>query len=238
MGTIAATFKKEFRSYFNSPIAYIFITVFLVLSNWLFMRGFFIYNQADMRGYFAFLPWIFLFFIPAVTMRLWAEEKKQGTLELLMTFPVKDRDVVLGKYLASLLFLTITVLLSFSIPLTISILGDPDGGPILGSYVGTILMGAAYLAIGLFLSSLTENQIIAFILGVAGCFLLFIVGEEFILSTLPQALVPLFKFLGLGTHFDSISRGVLDSRDILYYVSVVVFFLYLNVRSLESRKWK
>jgi len=238
MGTIAATFKKEFRTYFNSPIAYIFITVFLVLTNWLFMRAFFIYNQSDMRGYFAFLPWIFLFFIPAVTMRLWAEEKKLGTMELLMTFPVRDRDVVLGKYLASLLFLTITILLSFSIPLTISILGDPDGGPIFGSYLGTILMGAAYLAIGLFFSSLTENQIIAFILGVAGCFLLFIIGEEFVLLTLPQTLVPLFKFLGLGTHFDSISRGVLDSRDILYYLSVVVFFLYLNVRSVESRKWK
>lgn len=240
MGTIAATFKKEFRAYFNSPIAYIFITVFLVLSNTLFMIKFFEVNLADMRGYFSLLPWIFLGFIPAVTMRLWAEEKKLGTMELLMTFPVRDRDVVLGKYLASLLFLIITVLLSFTIPLTISLLGDPDGGPIWGSYLGTILMGAAYLAIGLFISSLTENQIVAFIIGVATCLFFFLIGEPFIITEINQfstALVPFFEYLGLGTHFNDISRGVIYLHDIIYYLSVIVFFLYLNVRSLESRKW-
>jgi ABC-2 type transport system permease protein len=229
-------FKREFAGYFNSPIAYIFITVFLGLSSWLFFKGFFVMGEASMRIFFGFLPWMFLFFIPAITMRLWAEEKKVGTMELLMTLPVTDVEAVLGKYLASLAFLGVSLLLSFMVPLVVSALGNPDPGQIAGGYMGAVLMGAAFLAIGLFISSLTENQIVAFIISVVAIFGLFILGEDFVLFGLPDWLVPVFSFLGLGGHYDSISRGVIDSRDVIYYVSIVVFFLYLNVKSIESRK--
>ena len=157
MTNIAAIFKKEFRSYFNSPIAYIFITFFLGLSSWLFFRGFFLGNQAEMRGFFGLMPWIFLFFIPAVTMKLWAEEKKIGTIEILMTLPIRDYEVVLGKFFASFALLVVTVLLSLVIPLSVMYAGDPDGGIIITGYIGLLLMGAAYLAIGLCASTLTEK---------------------------------------------------------------------------------
>ena len=238
MKNIYAIFKKEFRCYFNSPIAYIFITAFLVFSGWLFFRGFFLIGQATMRPFFSILPWEFLFFVPAVTMRLWAEEKKMGTMELLMTLPLNDSEIVIGKFLASFLFLTITVLLTFTFPLTLYYLGQPDLGPILGGYIGALLMGAAYLSIGLFISSLTENQIVAFILSVFTCFALFIIGEPIVLTALPSWLAGIFSFLGLGAHFQSIGRGVIDSRDIIYYLSVITFFLFLNTRFVESRKWR
>ncbi len=237
MTDIKAIFIREFKSYFDSPIAYLFMTVFLVLSGWLFYSGFYITNTASLRLFFGLLPWTFLFFVPAATMRLWSEEKKQGTMELLMTLPIKDIDVVLGKFLASFVFLTMTVLLSFPLIYSVFALGSPDIGPIIGGYLGAILMGGAYLAIGMFASSLTENQIISFILGVVICFGLFIVGEDFVLMKMPLALVPLLKFLGLGSHFNSIGRGVIDSRDVIYYLSLITFFLFLNMRSLDSRKW-
>ncbi|MBM3320062.1 MAG: ABC transporter permease subunit [Candidatus Eisenbacteria bacterium] len=230
--------RKEFRSYFDSPVAYIYITFFLMLSSWLFLRGFFLVGQASMRGFFGILPWLLLFFVPAATMRLWAEEKKLGTIELLMTLPVKDHEVVLGKFLASFFFLTVTLALTFSLPILISVLGDPDGGAIWGGYIGAVLLGASFLAIGLFVSSLTENQIVAFIIGITLIFAFFIVSEEFVLYNAPRPLVPILKFLGLGAHYDSIGRGVIDSRDVIYYLSVIGFFLFLNIRSVESRKWK
>jgi ABC-2 type transport system permease protein len=229
-------FKREFRSYFDSPIGYIFITVFLVLTGWLFYSGFFIINQASLRSFFDLLPWLYLFFVPAVTMRLWAEENKQGTMELLMTLPVKDIEVVLGKFLASFVFLTFTVCLTFPLLLSVMTLGNPDIGPILGGYIGAILMGGAYLAIGMFASSLNENQIITFILGVIICFGLFIIGEGFVLMRVPGSWVPLLEFLGIGAHFRSVGRGVIDSRDIIYYFSVMTLFLFLNVQALENRK--
>jgi ABC-2 type transport system permease protein len=233
-----AIFKKEFKAYFLSPIAYIFITVYLITTTFLFFQGFFLINQADMRGYFDLLPWIFLFFVPAITMRTWAEEKKVKTLELLLTWPVSDVEVVTGKFLASFALLSIVVLLSISIPITIAFLGHPDMGQIVAEYVGALLLGAAYLAIGLWVSSMTENQIVAFIVGVVVTFLLFIIGNPFITMVAPSFLVPLFTFAGLGNHFESISRGVIDSRDIVYYLSVIGFFLFLNVCSLGSRKWE
>jgi len=238
MSDIIAIVKREFRSYFDSLIAYIFITVFLVLTAWMFYKGFFISNNASLRMFFSLLPWMFLFFVPASTMRLWAEEKKLGTMELLMTLPLRDIDVVIGKFLASFLFLSMTVLLSFPVVISVYNLGAPDTGPIVGGYLGAILMGGAYLAIGMFSSSLTENQITAFIMGIVMCFALFIIGENFVLSSVPHQIVPIVKYLGLGSHFKSIGRGVIDSRDIVYYLSVIFFFLFLNIRSLESRKWK
>jgi ABC-2 type transport system permease protein len=238
MQNILSIFKKEFKAYFLSPIAYIFITVFLIVTTFLFFQGFFIVNQADMRAYFGLLPWIFLFFVPAITMRSWAEEKKMKTLELLLTWPVKDFEVVIGKFLASLGLLIVVLLLSLTIPVSIAIIGHPDAGQIVGQYIGAVLMGAAYLAIGLWVSSLTENQIVAFILGVVFTFVLFIMGHPFVTMVLPSALVPLFTYLGLSGHFDSIGRGVIDSRDIIYYLSVIGFFLFLNVCSISSRKWE
>ncbi|MGA2506791.1 MAG: ABC transporter permease [Chitinispirillaceae bacterium] len=238
MGKIFAIFKKEFKSYFVSPIAYVFITVFLVISSFLFFQTFFLNNQAEMRGYFEFLPWIFLFFVPAITMRSWAEERKVKTLELLLTWPVSDFEVVTGKFLAALGFLAVTILLSITIPITIMIIGKPDMGPIIGGYIGVLFMGAAYLAIGMWISSYTENQIIAFILGVVATFVFYIVGSPFIVIFAPNALAPLLTYVGLGTHFESIERGVIDSRDIIYYCSIVGFFLFLNIQSLASRKWE
>jgi ABC-2 type transport system permease protein len=242
MKNIWYLFRKEFRGYFNSPSAYIFIVVFLVLSNWLFFRAFFLAGQADMREFFTLVPWLFLFFIPAVAMRLWAEEKKLGTMELLMTFPIKDFEAVIGKFLAAFAFIVITILLTLPLPITLSLLVQPeigmDFGPIIGGYVGILFLGAAYLAIGSFASGLTQNQIIAFIIGITISFALFVVGETFVLMTVPAALVPIFEYLGLGAHFNNISRGVIDTRDVVYYLSVIIFFLFLNIRIIESRKWR
>jgi len=238
MKTILTIFWKEFRGYFNSPIAYIFIISFLVFTSWLFFKGFFLMNQSSLRSFFSILPWVFLFLAPAVTMRSWAEEKKLGTIELLMTLPVKDYEVVLGKFLASFIFLIVTLLCSIPLPLTVMLVGNPDIGPIWGGYLGAFLMGGAYLAIGCFASSLTENQIVAFIIAIFLSFALLIIGENLVIMNLPGALVPVFTFLGLGAHFESIGRGVIDSRDIIYYISIIGFFLFLNGLSVESRKWK
>jgi ABC-2 type transport system permease protein len=238
MPHIIAIIKKELKNYFNSPLAYIFISIFLVISGWLFFRNFFIQDQANMRSYFNLMPWLFLFLIPAVTMRLWAEEKKLNTQEILFTWPIKDYEAILGKFLSSLFFITITLILSLSIPITISFVGELDWGIVIASYLGALFLSAAFLAIGLFISSLTDNQIIAFILAVALSFAIFIIGEDFVLYALPSFLVKLAQYLGLGSHFASINRGVLDSRDIIYYLSVIFFFLYLNTRQIESRKWK
>lgn len=236
MTNVLTIFKKEFRTYFASPMGYIYITAFLIVTNWLFLRGFFIINQASLRGFFAILPWIFLLFVPAVTMRLWAEERKVGTVEVLMTLPLRDHEIVLGKFLASLAFVAISLALTLILPISTALIGNPESGSIIGGYVGTLLLGGAYLAIGIFASGLTENQIVAFLVGIAICFALLILGEDIVLFTLPTPLVPIFEHLGLGAHFRSISRGVLDSRDILYYLSVIVLFLYLNLRTLENQK--
>ena len=238
MQNINAIFKKEFRSYFNSPIAYIFITFFLAISSWLFFRTFFISGQAEMRGFFGLMPWIFLFFIPSVTMKLWAEEKKIGTAEILMTLPLRDYEVVVGKFLASFGLLAVTALFSLALPISVMILGDPDGGTIVCGYLGLLLMGGAYLAIGLFASTITENQIIAFILGISACFGLLIIGEDIVLFSTPNWLFPILSYLGLGVHYSSILRGVIDSRDIIYYLAITGFFLYLSTLMIESRKWR
>ncbi len=237
MRTIAALTGKEFRSYFHSPIAYIYLVVFIAFTSWFFFRGFFVMNAATMRGFFSLMPWTFLFLIPAVTMRLWAEEQKLGTLEVLMTWPVREHEAVLGKYFAGLGLLLVSLLLTLPLTATVFLVGGPDPGPILTGYLGLVFMGGAYLAIGLFASSLTENQIVAFIFGVIMTFALFIVGEDFIIVAAPGWLAPILSFLGLGAHFSSIGRGVIDSRDVIYYLSVIFFFLYLNVRRIESRKW-
>lgn len=238
MRNIANIFCKEFKAYFSSPVAYIFIISFLGVTNWFFFRTFFLMNQSSLRPFFSLLPWIFLFLAPAITMRSWAEEKKLGTIEILMTLPVKDYEIVVGKFLSGFVFIVLSISLTFPLPLTVMALGHPDPGPIWGGYVGAFLLGGAYLAIGLFASSLTENQIISFIVAIIICFTMLIIGESFVLLNMPSALVPVCAYLGLGAHFASIGRGVIDSRDILYYFSVIGFFLFLNQMTIESRKWK
>ena len=234
---VLTLFKKEFKSYFNSAIAYIALACFLAISSFLFFMDFFLFNQATMRGFFMFLPWIFLFLIPAITMRSWAEEKKLGTIETLMTLPVKDYEAVTGKYLASLAFLAIGIALTVTVPLTIAILGEPDSGPIIGGYLGALLMGSTYLAIGHWMSSLTRDQIVAFIGSLSVIFVLLLIGESFIFAALPDALVPFAEYLGLGSHFRNIGRGVIDTRDIVYYLSMTGLFIYLNIQNIRRRKW-
>jgi ABC-2 type transport system permease protein len=225
-------------SYFNSPIAYIFIAVFLVVGNWLFFNYFFVIGQASMRQYFALLPWIFLFLSPAVTMRLWSEEKKSGTIEFLLTLPVSDWQVVLAKFLGALFFVTTALALTLTLPISIALVGNVDMGPIIGAYLGALFLAGSYLALGLFISSLTKNQIIAFVLSLVACFGFFIIGADFVLNKAPQFALITMKFFGLGSHFANISRGVIDTKDIIYYFSFIFIFLWLNVRTVERRAWK
>ena len=241
MNETITIFFKELKSYFVSPIAYIFIIVYLVLTNFLFFQTFFLNNQAEMRSYFELLPYIFLIFAPAITMRIWAEEKRNKTFELLLTLPLKDTQIVAGKFFAALAFLTITLLCSLTVPVTIAVIGNPDGGVIIGGYFGAIMLGAAYISVGMFISSLTENQIVALIGSVVIILLLLVIGHPLVLSFIPPQFVGLtgvLSYIGLTGHFESICRGVIDSRDVVYYFSVIAFFLFLNVQSLESRKWE
>lgn len=217
-------------------MGYIYLVVFLVLVSWVFLRGFFLIGQASFRGLFVIIPWVFLLFVPAITMRLWAEERKLGTDELLMTLPITNAQAVFGKFLASFAFLSISVALTLILPLTGLMVGRPDPGPIVCGYLGTLLIGATYLAIGMFASNLTDNQIAAFVIGIFICFALFIIGENVVIMTLPGFVASLFRFLGLGAHFQSIARGVIDTRDVIYYLSCIGFFLFLNVRALETRR--
>ena len=238
MRNVAAIARREFQGYFNSLIAYVFLVIFLLLTGWMFFRVFFLNGQASMRLMFDIMPWVYLFFVPAITMRLWAEEKKVGTMELLMTLPVRDVEAVLGKFLAALGLLALALALTFPIPLIVALLGNLDFGPVVGRYVAAILLGAAYLAIGVFVSSLTQNQIVAFILSVVIVFVLYMIGSDIVLYSVPAPVASVLEYVSLGTHFESIGRGVIDSRDVIYYLSVIGFFLYLNVRSIESRKWR
>ncbi len=217
-------FRKEFGGYFISPIAYIVISIFLVLTGWFFFSTFFLYNQADLRNFFSLLPLTFSFVIPAVTMRLFAEEFNTGSYELLLTMPVSPTDIVLGKFLAAVAFVAIMLIPTLSYGLFISFLGDLDVGPWIGGYVGALLLGGAFAAIGLFASSLTHNQIIAFIIGMAICFTLTLLDKMLIF--LPESLLSVFQFLGADAHFQNIARGILDSRDILYFLSLSFIMLY------------
>lgn len=235
---IYTLFKKELMGYFNSPIAYVFIGVFLVVGNWLFFNYFFLIGQANLRSFFTLLPWIFLFLSPAITMRLWAEEKKSGTIEFLLTLPITNWQVVLAKFFSALCFLFISLILTITLPITVSFLGNLDLGPVCGGYLGALFLAGAYLSLGLLISSLTKNQIIAFVLGLVACFTFFMIGADFVVTGAPQFLAPTMKFLGLGSHFDNVSRGIIDTKDIIYYFSFIFLFLWLNVRVIENRNWK
>ncbi len=224
MRQVRHIFKKEFRGYFVSPIAYIVISIFLLVTGWFFFTTFFLFSQANLRNFFSLLPLVFSFVVPAITMRLFSEEVNVGSYEILLTMPVTIVDVVLAKFLSSVAFITAMLVPTFAYALTVSFLGQLDWGPVIGGYLGAILLGASFSAIGLFASSLTRNQITAFIIGMAICFGLTLIDK--MLFFLPQALLGFLEFLGADFHFRNISKGILDSRDILYFLSVTFVGLH------------
>ncbi|MEK9135489.1 MAG: ABC transporter permease [Bacteroidota bacterium] len=235
LSNILPIYKRELRSYFNSPIAYVVIVVFLVILGWFFTSNLFLMNIATMRVVFELVPLIFLFFVPAVTMRLLAEEKKSGTLELLTTKPVRDIEIVVAKFLAAWTLLAAALAPTLIYLVTIMALGRIDIGPVVTGYLGLLLMGGVYIAIGILASSMTENQIVAFILSFLMVFVLFILDK--VLIYVPEAFASTLEFLAIDYHFSNIARGVIDSRNIIYFGSLLGFSLFLATVSLERRKW-
>ncbi len=228
-------FRKELRSYFNSAVAYVVIVVFLGIVGWFHTNNLFLMNVASLRLLFEVIPPVFLFVIPAITMRLLSEEKKSGTIELLVTKPLHDAEIVLGKFLAAWALVGIAIATTLIYYITIAFLGKIDHGPVIGGYLGLLLMAGVYVAIGLFASSLTENQVVAFILGFVMVFALYMMDK--ILPYVPEWLTTTVEYIGIDFHFGNIARGVIDTRDIIYFLSVLGFMLYLTVVSLERRKW-
>jgi ABC-2 type transport system permease protein len=224
MSQIKIIALKEFKDYFISPIAYIVIALFLIVTGWFFFSTFFIYSRADLRDFFALLPMTFSFFVPAITMRLFAEEKNVGSYETLLTLPVSFSHIALGKFLAATMFTCAMLVPTLSYPVFISFIGDLDWGPVAGGYIGAVFLAGAYCAIGLFASALTRNQIIAFIIGCALCFTLTIINR--MLFFMPPKIVALIEYLGANSHFANFSKGILDTRDIIYFLSLISIFLF------------
>jgi ABC-2 type transport system permease protein len=239
MSRVRAVAAREMRAYFQSPIAYVFLAAFAGAALFTFFNigGFFSRGRADLRGLFDTVPFLMLLLVPAVTMRLWSEERKQGTIEILLTFPVKDHELVFGKFLASLGLLAAGLALTLTLPVTVAWLGDLDVGPAIGGYLGALLLGAAYLALGQFVSATTENQILAFLVTALLCLALWGVGTEAFAGLFPDATAGVLRALGTGSRFESIARGVLDLRDLAYYASLTVFFLVASVSALRARRW-
>jgi ABC-2 type transport system permease protein len=228
-------FQKELRSYFNSAVAYVVIVVFLAIIGWMYVSSMFLVNVASLRMMFELVPWVFLFVVPAITMRLLAEEKKAGTIELLSTKPIHDWEIVLGKFFAAWALVGLALLPTLIYYITITFLGNIDNGPVIGGYIGLMLTAGVYVAIGLLASSLTENQIIAFIIGLLLMLVLFLMDKMLIF--VPDLMTNIIEYLGIDYHYSNIARGVIDSRDIVYFLSLLGFSLYLSVVSLERRKW-
>jgi ABC-2 type transport system permease protein len=235
-------FKRELSGYFATPVAYVFIVIFLFLTGifTFYMGGFFEREQADLQPFFAFHPWLYLFLIPAISMRLWAEERKTGTIELLMTLPVSMTQVVLGKFLAAWCFTGIALVLTLPVWITVNYLGSPDNGVIFTSYVGSLLMAGGYLAIGACISALTKNQVIAFIVTLVICLLFILAGFsavlEFFTGWAPQVLVDTISSFSFLTHFNAIMRGVIDARDLAFFGSLIVCCLVANAILLDLKK--
>jgi ABC-2 type transport system permease protein len=231
--------KREFRAYFDSPIAYVSITVFLVITGVLFFlagEDFFQANQASLRKLFEWVPLVFVFYLPAVSMRLLSDERRSGTIELLVTMPVRDSAVILGKYLASLGFLLVTLLLTLPYPIIVAVVGAPDWGPIVGGYFGLLLIGAVFLAVGLMTSAWTQNQIIAFVLAlIINGFFYFV---DRLIGAVWEGTQDVFSYLSFQNHFQNISRGVIDTRDLVFYLSLIVVAVMIASWSLASRRWK
>ena len=242
MSNILAIMRRELASYFTSPLAYLFIVIFLVLSAsfTFYLGGFYERRQADLVPFFNFHLWLYLFLIPAITMRLWAEERKTGTIELLMTLPITMTQAVLGKFLAAWLFLALALALTFPIWLTVNYLGSPDNGTILAAYLGSFLMSGAYLAIGSCISASTKNQVIAFIVSLVICFAFLLSSLPLVLDFFqlwfPQVIIDTISSLSFYSHFAAISRGVINLQDFVFFLLMIVFWLTANVIVLEQRK--
>jgi ABC-2 type transport system permease protein len=239
MSQITPVFKREFLGYFRSPVAYVFLVVFLMASVGLafFVGQFFRANQASMESYFVFHPWLFLFLIPAVGMRLWSEEKRSGTIELLFTLPLTTLEAVMGKFLAAWAFLAVAILLSFPMAITVGYLGQPDWGVIASGYLGSILMAGAYLGVCSLTSALTKNQVVSFVLSVLACLVLVFLGWSVfngaLSAVLPVWAVDLVANFSFVTHFEAFTKGIIDPKDVAFFLSLTGFTLFLNVVALE-----
>ncbi len=236
MRNVLAVFRREFSGYFNSVLGYLVVCICLGLFGFFFffLNDVFMDNVASLRGLFAMAPLVLVPVAPAITMRLLAEEKRSGTMEVLMAMPLRESDVVLGKYLAAVALMGVTFALSLTYPLTIAFLGELDPGPVVGGYLGLFLLSGSYLAVGLLTSAWTSNQIVAFLTGLIACFFFWVVDK--MVLVLPASLAGLASRLGFDSHFVNIARGVIDSRDIVYYASVIVICLYVAVLSLKIRR--
>lgn len=235
--------KRELSAYFASPVAYVFIVIFLLLAGFFtFMAGgFFERNQASLVSFFLWHPWLYLFLVPAVGMRLWSEERRMGTMELLLTMPITAWQAIVGKFLASWAFLALALVCTFPVILTVNYLGNPDNGVIFGAYVGSLLMAGAYLAISCMTSALTRNQVVSFILSVVICLFLILAGwppvtkllEQFTESPIFIEMVASFSVM---THFESFQRGIIDTRDVVFYLAVMVFCLFTTSVIIRSHR--
>jgi ABC-2 type transport system permease protein len=239
---IAAIYRREMRSYFSTPLAYVFIVIFLMLAGifTFYLGGFFARAQADLEPFFTWHPWLYLFLAPALGMRLWAEERKTGTFELLMTLPVSMGDAVMGKFLAAWSMMAISLALTFPLWITVNVLGNPDNGVIVAGYLGSLLMSGAYLAVSACVSSATRNQVIAFVVSVVLCFTFLLLGFPLILDLfkplLPGAVISFMSTVGFLQHFDSIVRGVVDIRDVLYFITFIGLWLYAGAWAVDHHR--
>ncbi|MGD0552545.1 MAG: ABC transporter permease [Sedimentisphaerales bacterium] len=241
MSGFKAVFKRELRSYFTTPIAYVFLVVFLFFSGYLtFKNGFFEIRQADMTAFFFNMPLLFAFMVPATTMRLWAEERKSGSIELLFTLPITVTQAVLGKFFAAWVFLIIALALTFPMVITVFFLGNPDAGLIITGYLGTILMAGGFLALGCFFSALSKNQVISFVLSVVACAVLVFAGVpttmNYLSTFLPAGLVSAVETMSLESHFESIQKGVLEFKDVSYFIILIIGWVTACTVVLEERK--
>lgn len=241
MSEIRAIMRRELASYFATPVAYVFIVIFLIMIGTFtfYFGGFYEQGQADLRAFFNFHPWLYLFLVPAIAMRLWAEERKSGSIELLMTLPITAWQAVWGKFLAAWAFTGIALALTFPMWITVNYLGDPDNGAIAAAYIGSFLMAGGFLAIGSCMSAITRNQVIAFVITIVVCFGFLLAGFPMVLDMFrgwaPQVIVDGIASLSFLTHFGNISRGVIDFRDLVYFALLIVTFLYANTIVLQ---WK
>jgi ABC-2 type transport system permease protein len=242
MRNVGIIMRRELASYFATPLAYIFLLIFLILANLFtfYLGQFFERGQADLNPFFSYHPWLFLFLIPAVSMRLWADERRTGSIELLMTLPVTLWQAVVGKFLAAWAFTTLALVLTFPLWITVNYLGSPDNGAILAAYIGSALLAAGFLSIGSLASALTRNPVVAFIVGIAACFVFLVAGFPLVLDAFrgwaPQVMVDAIASLGFLTHYEAISKGVIDIRDLIYFGLLVTWFLLATAVVLDVRK--
>ena len=242
MHNTLVVFRRELSSYFTTPIAYVFIVIFLLLSGifTFYLGNFFSRAQADLQPFFNFHPWLYLFLIPALAMRLWAEERKSGSVELLLTLPITIGDAVLGKFLAAWAFTAIALFLTFPMWISVNYLGNPDNAVIFAGYLGSFLMAGGFLAIGSCMSALTKNQVIAFVITVVVCLAFILSGFPLVLdffsSWTPQIIIETISSFSFLTHFNAISKGVIDLRDIIYFITLMAFWLFLTAILIEMKK--